>query len=338
VSNETPLRLGEVPLRNAPEVVLDNGRACIPQHYLQFQHNHESLEALLVDIDYSARYPIFACEDEGGLYLQVGIIGFDNYAKQSASPIPAKIVYGRKWRVELELPTSEIIQTAFLALKKAREHEIRELFRLIEADGHGYSTPFNNHHDLPLMAQNAELLTPASTSKNETLGSKEISQALEHLRYDSASFHLKNLQAHGDEKHIVDISIQSGCNTSLPELQSQTITLVLASLDINELYYELMNAMINLSDQHLDENFTYRHYRRFSRRYSIAALGELSKHVRRRSWSWPNSDFEAQFTDANYQTDLSRVPRLGEGLNARKIRSQLAYFDIPEGILPNPAD
>jgi len=337
VNNETLLRLGEIPLLNAPEVVLDNGRTCIPQHYLQFQHSHASLEALVVDIDYSARYPIFACEDAGGLYLQVGIVGFDNYEKPTTNPTPAKIVYGRKWRVELELPSSEIIQTAFLALKKAREHEIRELFRLVEPDGHGYSTPFNNHHDLPLMAQNAELLTPAKAVTSGKLGFQEISQALGHLRYDSASFHLMNLQAHGTVRHIVDINIQHTPKTSLPELQSQTITLVLESLDINELYYELMTAMIKLSDQHVDENFTYRHYRRFSRRYSIAALGELSKHVRRRNWSWPNSDFEAQFTHANYQTDLSRVPRLGEGLNARKIRSQLANFNIIEGILPSPA-
>lgn len=337
MNNDTLLLPGEIPLQNAPAVVLDNGRACIPQHYLQFHHTHDSLEALVVDIDYSARYPIFACEDAGGLYLQVGIIGFDNYENPSQSPAPAKIVYGRKWRVELELPTSEIIQTAFLALKKAREHEIRELFRLIETDSRGYSTPFNNHHDLPLMAQNAELLTPAKPSPNTKLGFVEIARALECLRYDSASFHLQGLQSHINERHIVDLSIQCAPNTSLPELQSRSITLVLESLNINELYYELMSAMIKLSDQHLEENFTYRHYRRFSRRYSIEALGELSKRVRRRNWSWPNSDFEARFTHANYQTDLSRVPRLGEGLNARKIRSQLANFNLQEGILPNPA-
>jgi hypothetical protein len=326
VNKQNPLRPGESPLNNAPAVVLDNGRACIPQHYLQFQHSLDSLENLVADINYSPRYPIFVCEEKGQLYLQVGIVGFDNYDKTPCPSSPPKIVYGRKWRVELELPTSEIIQSAFLAIKKAREHEIRELFRVF-CDGR-YSTPFNNHHDLPLMAQNEELLAVQAQRSNL----EDILLALAQIQYDGASFKFLSLKKLRGDCFILDLEINNGPTTSLPELKSRLLSLMLASMDINELFYELMDALVKRSDRHVEEHFTYQNYARFSRRCSIEALGKLSKHLRQGHSA--NAEFVQQFSHANYQTDLTRVPQLGEGRNAQKIRSQLANFKRLEGIPP----
>ncbi len=118
---------GEEPLTNAPIIELGNGKSCIPQHYLFYKHSLKSVEQIVALVDFDESYPVFACEDEKGIYVQVGVIGFDNYHRLSSDK---KIVYGRKWRIETQLPSSEIIQTIFLAIKKAREHEIRELFRL----------------------------------------------------------------------------------------------------------------------------------------------------------------------------------------------------------------
>ncbi len=325
---KTSLREGESPLNNAPAVLLDNGRACIPQHYLQFQHTLDSLEKLVADINYSERYPIFVCEDGKRLYLQVGIVGQDNYERDSRQPAPVKIVYGRKWRVEFELPTSEIIQSAFLAIKKAREHEIRERFRLLSEKG--YSTPFNNHHDLPLMAQNAGLLS--SQSQKPEASFDTIALALQNLRYDCASFELLTLSKHREDCFLVDLKISPTPGTSLPELQSRTMTLLLDSLDVNELYYELIGAMIKLSDRHVEEHFTFQGYPRFSHQCCIEALSKLSQHLRQGHSA--NTEFAEQFSHANYQTDLSRVPHLGEGSNAKKIRSQLSEFNHLEGIPP----
>lgn len=324
---------GEAPIHNAPAITLDNGRACIPQHYLQFRHTLESIEKIIVELDYSARYPIFVCRDQGGLYIQIGIVGFDNYARAAERSSRAKIVYGRKWRVEPELPTSEVIQTVFLALKKAREHEIRELFRVTRQGA--YSTPFNNHHDFPLMSQNADLLEHDERKPKGDIGFEELALVLQNIRYDLASFQLTQLQKHTEGRHLVDLFVKPNKGTELPELQPQSLTLILETLDTNELYYELMDAMIKLSDRHVEENFSYQDYCRFSRRYSVEALGELSKQVRRRESLALNAGFEENFTHANYQTDLTRVPYLGEGLNAKKIRSQLAGFESLEGILPS---
>jgi hypothetical protein len=132
------------------------------QHYLSYQHSLQSVEQLLLDIDFDPRYPIFVSQADAdlsaktgsGLYVQVGIVGVDNY--KSSDNGQEKLVYGRKWRVEPQLPSSEIIQTIFLALKKAREHEIRELFRLEHKDK--MTTPLNNHHDFPLLTNSRDRL------------------------------------------------------------------------------------------------------------------------------------------------------------------------------------
>ena len=89
---------GETPLKQAPKTRLSNGSECIPQHFLEFNHDMHSIRQILKDIRYCDRYPLFVCKDSGGIYLQVGVIGTDNYQGKNTQPL--KIVYGRKWRVE----------------------------------------------------------------------------------------------------------------------------------------------------------------------------------------------------------------------------------------------
>ena len=107
--------LFEQPVDNAPVITLNNGNQCIPQHYLVYQHTLASVQSLVYDIDFDDRFPVFVNKDNNELTIQIGIIGVDNY--KSCNEI--KIVYGRKWRVEPSLPTSEIIQTVFLAIRIA---------------------------------------------------------------------------------------------------------------------------------------------------------------------------------------------------------------------------
>ena len=142
----------ETPMLGAPVIEVDNNLLCIPQHFLEYDHTLESVENVVFDIIFSKKYPIFVCEDIQGIYIQIGIIGHDNYNKNTEDT-PFKIVYGRKWRIEKNLPSSEIIQTTFLALKKAREHEIRELLRLHSQNSRKTSTPFSCHQDMPLLVR-----------------------------------------------------------------------------------------------------------------------------------------------------------------------------------------
>ena len=54
------LRLGENVMPKAPTVQLNNGKYCIPQHYLTYQHTLQSVEELICDIEYDPRYVVFA--------------------------------------------------------------------------------------------------------------------------------------------------------------------------------------------------------------------------------------------------------------------------------------
>lgn len=55
---------------------------------------------------------------------------------------------GRKWRLSKHMTDSEIVQTAFLAVRTAQEHELREQFKY-----KGYAI-FNPHFDLDHLVKN----------------------------------------------------------------------------------------------------------------------------------------------------------------------------------------
>ena len=266
------LQTGEKPIENAPPIRLDNGENCIPQHFLLFEHTRESVEKIVVNIDYSDKYLVFVCEDKTGIYIQVGVVGFDNFVaieKQQEQ----KVVYARKWRVEPQLPTSEIIQTVLLALKTAREHEIRELFQLVIEKR--ITTPFNNHQDLPLMAQNSELVTAIELVIDRSLSHAEIQNYLDQITYDSSKFKLGSVTVFNG-KWIVDIKIENGKNSQLQEMQNAQLTFLVSPLTANELYFQLMDTLIGLSDRHVEENFYYLGFARFSRKNSIQEIAKLS--------------------------------------------------------------
>ncbi|MCJ8311335.1 MAG: hypothetical protein HRU38_00015 [Saccharospirillaceae bacterium] len=328
------LLAGESRIKNAPSVLLDNGQLCIPQHFLTFKHSKESVENLVLDIEYDDRFIVFVGEHQKQVYLQIGIVGVDNYRSDKNSK---KIVYGRKWGVESELPTSEIIQTVFLALKKAREHEVRELFRLHDVGNiRAFSTPFNNHQDLPLIVQNAELIGYDDELLSDSQMIQKIKQSLQLISYDEMlldCIRFENLGA----QWLVQLQVFPNLTTSLPELITKQgrvlISFILNKLCKNEFYHQLMSSLISLSDCHVDENFTYKNITRFSRNIDIEKLSKLSKSVRKLNKN-EHQEFTKTFVNSNYQVDQSRVPKLTNSKLSVKIRESLVSFDVLGGILP----
>lgn len=328
MKEDITLLQGEQALPGAPLIKLTDGRSCIPQHYLQFQHTRETVEALILDIEFSPAYPIFVCAGVEGIYLQVGIIGPDNYRPASKQ----KIVYGRKWRVEPQLPSSEIIQTAFLALQKAREHEVRELFSL-NIDG-VKTTPFNNHQDLPLIAQlGCELTETDDTPAIE----QTFGQFVDNISYNKAKFEVVSIEERSFGNYLIDLFLQPSKETYLPELVGKEpvrISLLLDSLSISSFMYALMDSCLNLSNRYVEDHFSYRGFQRFSRKNDIMAIGRLSALARERERVKVMDQFTDDLEQANYDTDTTRVPTLNDGLLSQKIQAQLSSFGELEGILP----
>lgn len=331
--NIETLLIGEKALENAPKAELADGRLCIPQHYLSYQHSLQSVEQLLLDIDFDPRYPLFASQDNSGIYVQVGIIGVDNYKSDYNNQ--EKIVYGRKWRVEPQLPTSEIIQTLFLALKKAREHEIRELFRF-ECNGK-ITTPFNNHHDLPLLTNSRTRLQPQKNdcSNQAILFNSEIEKILSHVCYGSAQFELMDYSSRPTGQHLFELNIVQNPTENPAELEgTKFISLLIDKLDVNYFLHQLMQQLIQLSDRYVDENFYYRGFNRFSWNNNVEAIAHLSSEVRQLHKSEDAQAFTLHWQQNNYETDQSRIPVVSSDELWSKLKNQFKAFSPIESTLP----
>lgn len=321
-----PLRLGEKLMPKAPLVKLSNGEYCIPQHYLTYHHTLQSVEALICEIDYDSRYVVFAAEESGCVYIQVGVIGPDNYAKHGYGETPVKqlkLLFGRKWRVEPELPTSEIIQSIFLAIKKSREHEIRELFKL--RINHSVTTPFNSHIDLPLMAEfyNKERLYRHSLDNFSS--EEQVTNVLNCITYDHCQLSLVEVEQRRNGRWLVDIKIHQHPKSSLPETVDQTVFLQIEDLSLNTLCRALMQELIRLSDLHVDQHFSYQGFHRFDPAIDIADIADLSQQTRKHELA---AHFASEFSKRNYETDQMRIPPVIPGALAKKHKAIIERFQL----------
>jgi len=313
------LNLGEYHLPKVPVITLANGATCTPQHYFGFNHNLDSVEALLNSIEFSADYPVFVSTDQGGLFLQVGVVGVDNYDHDENNKT-RKIVYGRKWRVEPNLPTSEIIQTVFLAIKKAREHELRELFILANTLTGKTSTPFNCHQDLPLMATHSDLFR-ATFSHPFNMAS--VQTLLASLTVDGRSIHLSGFQKR-PYNYLLDVVLSKTEGNdhqeySFSELNGAQIFVILNQGSLNELLYQLMDEVIKLSDRFVEEHFLYKGFARFSRQQNIVSLARFSVNTRHISATHFDESGHEALRVHNCLVDETRVPVIVNEAQKRRL-------------------
>ncbi|WP_111979585.1 hypothetical protein [Algibacillus agarilyticus] len=321
-----PLRLGEKLMPKAPLVKLSNGEYCIPQHYLTYHHTLQSVEDLICAIDYDPRYVVFAAQESGCIYIQIGVVGPDNYAKQVNSEAydeKLKLLFGRKWRVEPELPTSEIIQSIFLAIKKSREHEVRELLKL--RVNNCITTPFNPHIDLPLMAEFYNKQSFYNHSHNSLSAEKQVINVLNCITYDHCQLSLIELEQRRNGLWLVDIKIHQNPKSNLPEIAGKIVCLLTEDLSLNTLSRALMHEFIRLSDLHVDKNFSYDGFHRFDPAIDIINIADLSQQSRKHELA---AQFASEFSKSNYETDQMRIPPVMPGALAKKNKAIIERFQM----------
>ena len=309
---------GETAIAHAPVLRLDGNELCIPQHFLRYEHSRETVEAITAKITYDPRYPIFVSGDAGGLYIQIGIVGPDNY-KQSAE----KLVYGRKWRVEPNLPTSEIIQTVFLALKKAREHELRERFVWL-SEGRR-TTPFNGHQDLPHMARNAQCYVGHA----QPAAPEDIIEA---VIYDGLRFSVSNVVELPTAQVVLTLTPKTEGNGEFARLCQHGLTFIADSLSPSDILHGLFEACLKTSDSHVENQFSYGGFNRFSRDVNIFAIATLSSKQRQCPTRYlPEEEaheFIGTLTSENYETDATRIPSLSNTAHNRALCKQLTKMQV----------
>jgi hypothetical protein len=315
------LQPGEVPMPFAPTVELSNGKVYIPQHYLQYQQTPETISELLASIEFENNILLFAGEDHRGMYIQVGMVGRENYDRTHVVRAQ-KLVYGRKWRIDSDAPTSEVIQTAFLAIKKAREHEVRELLTVREPVSGKTSAPFSSHIDLPLMAGNSELVTSEAEENNLTRPIN-LKSFVSGIRFGQREVQITDTLFRRNGTTIVDLRLGAApiarqAEGDLTEYENLEFSIQLNRVGRAEFLYELMAELIKISDRHVEENFTYKGFARFSRQVDPIRIAQLSIETRPYARDSANVKFDKVFKAMNYSVDASRAPSIGEGKLAEK--------------------
>lgn len=324
------LNEGEYPISGAPSIPSDNGRQCYPQHFLHYSHSLKTIEKIVLDCKTDNKTVIFAGEDELGLYVQIGLIGFDTYKARKAQT-QHKIVYGRRWRIEPFLPTSELVQTLFLAVKKAREHEVREMLKLrINAK---YSAPFSSHQDSFLIVSMAEALTSNAPAAHFRQFRKALVDITNNILFDHATLRVVNVERRLNEQIIVDMMLMPTSHSELPETQSGPLTLVLSEMSENHFLFSLMDAFIAKSDRYVANTFQYKNVKRFSEELSIKAIAKLSIATRQLNEKGDET-FKCNLSAHNLDIDRRRAPAVNSMAMSQKIKSQLESFQPLTGIQP----
>ncbi|MDP2636580.1 MULTISPECIES: hypothetical protein [unclassified Pseudoalteromonas] len=290
----------EQPISYAPLVQLSNGNWVVPQHFLRYKHTLQSVNDVLSQISFSAHFRVIAAEKDQQVYLQVAILNPDNYQSSELNQNAKKLLFGRRWYVEENLPTSELIQTAYLALKVAREHEVRELIKFKHQNGS--STPFNNHHDLPLMAQNAELVM--SDGKDIS----DVNEVIDNCIFAGAPIKLINVNK--IDNSTVLYQVQLTCHDcQLHEFNNTQVSFLVNNTSTNLFLHGLIDALIKISNEFVSENFKYNDLARFSKHISVEKIGELSIKLRSHNALNLCSLGKQHANQLNFEIDSGRAPQ-----------------------------
>lgn len=320
----------ETALPFAPKVTLSNGHTAVPQQYLKVERCRESVENIVSKISFADDYLLFVGEDNGVIYIQAGVIGRENYPKNERHLRTDKIVYGRKWLIEVNTPSSEVIQTALLALKKVREHEVREKI-FFRTDAGENTTPFNTHLDLPLMAANQELFPIA-----EEVSSQSVANVLSRTRFSQVEFKLHSEISLPNRQRLLIVRLASDGENHFPELLGHQFHIVLPSDNNNTLAHEVCNALISESDRYVEENFEFDGYKRFSHNLNVESLAEFSAKTRNLDVRDPR--FVPLYKEMTYQVDADRAPPFAITSLAEQQRQIISNFEELDGHLPKDSD
>jgi len=330
--NKNQSSLGESPLPFAPHITMQNNQSIVPQQYLDVTRTVDNIERILNKIEFHEHYLLFAGRLNSALYIQVGIIGTENYPNNKQQSNEVKIVYGRRWLIEPTTPTSEVVQTALLAIKKAREHELREKFVLkiynqLNKQQTQKTTPFNSHMDLPLMVGNSKTLTTPSNNN--------IRELVKQIHFSSLSVQLDKITTLNNGSCLIEATLAS---TTIPdkhftELTDKKISFLIEDQSQQRFLHGLMSELIRCSDSYIEENFTYDGFARFSQNVNPIKIAEFSYKTR----NIDNIDkrFENYFKDMSYRVDSSKAPNYASGELGEKQRTAVIKNQVSAGHMPS---
>ncbi len=324
--------LGGRLISQAKTITLETVGDIYPQHYYTYHQDVDSLSRILALIKAPPGFLLFSGQDENGLYLQVGIIGHENYVR-AGKPDIAKLVYGRKWRIDADTPTNEIVQTTLLAVQKVREHEVRELLSWTDPDNGVRTTPFSCHQDINLLTLHFAHSKPqAEAQHNEA----ELMQIISQLRLAGRELKLLQLLPLGSGRLLLELVLSAATtpDDNFADLGHHPISLVLQGADISFFLHELMEQIILLSNRYCQEHFSFCGVNRFSRQHDPRLIANISRRSRPYKKHMADPSFSEVFERVNAEVDKNRAPQLGSHFLGHINKSILAKHPSLGGFMP----
>lgn len=329
--------LGGRLIYRAKQVTLQSIGAQYPQHYYTYHQTPETLSRILSLITAPAGFLLFSGQDQQGLYLQVGIIGRENYVR-AGKPDIAKLVYGRKWRIDSDTPTTEVVQTTLLAIQKVREHEVRELLRWTDPHHGMRATPFSCHQDINLLTL---AFREAPAQPQRQADDAEFTRLVSQLRFGEHALSIAQIVPLSAGRVLIELTVNALTEEeSFPELMQAPISVVLQRREIGHLLHELMDAIIALSHRYCQEHFAFCGVKRFSRDYDPRLIADVSRRSRPYQNHMADPEFADLFDRVNAAVDQQRAPHVGLATLGHYNRSILSKTSNLGGFMPKgyPSD
>lgn len=270
----TDVPRGTTAMPGAPRLALADGTTLVPGQFRQYQLDEPAVQAIVADVELPAGLIPFVGQDPGDAvpYVQIGIVGPDNYPHAKRSSNPDKLVYGRRWRVEPSLPDYEVVQTVFAAARDARDHEIREMLVV------GGRTPFSGHVDAAslLAIEATGTAVPPANPAITTLA--ELQALLDTCRFGGhrlVALELEKRPRTGHLDVVFELRAPPGVDP-IDFVDGQVLEARAEGPRTSDVLHGIMEELRRAALRDLEESFAYQGEVRFTRAKDPQFLGLVS--------------------------------------------------------------
>ena len=234
--------------------------------------------------------------------------------------------------LEPTTPTSEVVQTAYLAVKKAREHELREnvFFHTEHKTKAHRTTPFNSHMDLPVMAA---YQSDFFTNEVQAFGEVQVEKIIAQIKVANTTVCLENSIVLSDDFNAYQLRLiqEKNTQTVFPELDDALISFV-SKPNENDFLHSFFAALLKTSDEYINTIFSFDGFKRFSQQLNIKTIAEFSYQTR--NIQHQDTRFSEHFQDMSYRVDASKAPSINSSELGDLQRQKINKFLKLKGYLP----
>ena len=192
------------------------------------------------------------------------------------------------------------------------------------------TTPFNCHHDLPLMVNKRYEFQKSDDNF-------DLTQTLEAIRVDGLSLRALEAKRLSVGGTLYSIELYSNAESSgvFAEFTKRPIVFVCSKQTRAAFLHCLFDALLAASDAEVDESFSFDGFNRFSRGVCPSEIGKFSFETRNLdlSVSDANREFLHSFEDMSYRVDSSKAPRFNSGKLGAMQRTFLRAIEARAGRL-----